>query len=121
MERQKQSNVKYIKHYYPLIEKRISIDNIKQWFLANDIPEPMKSSCLICPFHSKKYWQVFKKNFPKEFEKACLFDDKIRNYPGLKSRAYIYKELKPLRDIDFTQQPSLFPELIEECYGLCGL
>lgn len=121
MERQKDSDVNYIEHYYPLIENRIRIDAIKEWFKINDIPEPMKSSCLVCPFHSKQYWQVFKKNFPLEFEKACEFDDKIRNYPKLKSKAYIYKDLKPLREIDFTQQPSLFPELIEECYGLCGL
>lgn len=121
MERQKTSDVQYIEHYYPLIEKRIKIDQIREWFRLNDVPEPMKSSCLICPFHSKQYWQLFKKNFPNEFEKACQFDEKIRNYPKLKSKAYLYKDLKPLRDIDFSQQPSLFPELIEECYGLCGL
>lgn len=121
MERQKTSDVQYIEHYYPLIEQRIKIDQIREWFRLNDVPEPMKSSCLICPFHSKQYWQLFKKNFPNEFEKACQFDEKIRNYPKLNSKAYLYKDLKPLRDIDFSQQPSLFPELIEECYGLCGL
>lgn len=121
MERQKDSDVNYIEHYYPLVENRIRIDAIKEWFRVNDIPEPMKSSCLVCPFHSKQYWQVFKKNFPLEFEKACEFDDMIRNYPKLRSKAYLYKDLKPLREIDFTQQPSLFPELIEECNGLCGL
>jgi len=121
IERQKTSDVQYIEHYYPLIEKRIKIDQIREWFRLNDVPEPMKSSCLICPFHSQQYWQIFKKNFPNEFEKACQFDEKIRNYPKLKSKAYLYKDLKPLRDIDFSQQPSLFPELIEECYGLCGL
>ena len=121
MERQKESPVKYIEHYYPMVEGRVTIDQIKEWFKVNGIAEPMKSSCLICPFHSKQYWQVFKKNFPFEFEEACKFDDAIRNYPKLKSKAYLSKELKPLRDIDFSQQPSLFPELIEECYGLCGL
>lgn len=121
IERIKQSDVKYIEHYYPLCENRIKIDGIREWFRLNDVPEPIKSSCLICPFHSKQYWQLFKKNFPLEFEKACQFDDKIRNYPKLKSKSYLYKDSKPLRNIDFSQEPSLFPELIEECYGLCGL
>lgn len=121
IERIKDSNIKYIENYYPLIEERINIAQIRSWFEITGTPEPMKSACLICPFHSKKYWQVFKKNFPIEFEKACYFDDAIRNYPNLKNQAFLSSELKPLREIDFTQQPSLFPELIEECYGLCGL
>lgn len=121
IERMKNSNVKYIEHYYLLIENRISIDQIINFFHKNSIREPGKSACLICPFHSDSYWRVFKKQFPEEFEEACKFDDAIRNYPNLKRSAFLSKHLKPLRDVDFTQTPSLFPELIEECNGLCGL
>jgi hypothetical protein len=120
-ERMKIPNVKYIEHFYPLIENRISIDNIKKWFEVNKIPEPMKSSCLICPFHSFQYWQNLKKIFPVEFKIACDFDDKIRQLPTMKSKTYLYRKCIPLRDADFSMQPSLFPELIEECEGLCGL
>jgi len=121
IERIKTSNVKYIENYYPLIENRITIDEIINWFKVNNIREAGKSACLICPFHSDKYWTVFKKQYPKEFEKACKFDDAIRNYPNLQNKTYLSKHLKPLRDIDFSQNPSLFPELVEECEGLCGL
>ena len=121
IERIKDSSVKYIENYYPLIEKQIRIDQIINWFKVNELREPGKSACLICPFHSPNYWRVFKKQFPSEFEKACQFDDKIRNYPKLKNKAYLSDRRKPLREIDFTQHPSLFPELIEECNGLCGL
>lgn len=121
IERIKTSNVKYIQNYYPLIENRINIAEILNWYKANNYLEPMKSACLICPFHSDNYWRMFKKQYPNEFIKACDFDDAIRKYPNLKSDAYLSKHLKPLREIDFTQQPSLFPELIEECEGLCGL
>ena len=48
------------------------IDSIKNWFSSTGTPEPMKSACLICPFHSRTYWQLFKKNFPVEFEKAGI-------------------------------------------------
>jgi hypothetical protein len=121
IERIKDSNVKYIENYYPLIEKQIRIDRIIHWFSENNMREPGKSACLICPFHSDNYWKMFKKQFPDEFEKACQFDDAIRNYPNLKRQTYLSKHLKPLRKIDFSMQPSLFPELIEECNGLCGL
>jgi hypothetical protein len=121
IERMSNSNVKYIEHYYPLIKNRISIDTIKNWYSQNNLPEPGKSACLICPFHSNNYWTLFKKQFPIEFQRACDFDDKIRNYPKLKHSAYLSSQRIPLRDIDFTQKASLFPELIEECQGLCGL
>jgi hypothetical protein len=121
IERMKDSNVKYIKHYYPLIENRISLDSIIKWYKDNNINEPMKSACLICPFHSDTYWRRFKKVFPYEFEKACKFDDLIRVYPKLKSKTYLSNHRKPLRDINFKYSNSLFPDLIEECEGLCGL
>jgi len=121
MERQKESNVKYIEHYYPLIEHRIRIDEIVNYFDKSGLKIPGKSACLICPFHSDAYWKRFKKAFPIEFEDACKFDDKIRDYPKLREQTYLSKHRKPLRDIDFSYQDSLFPELIEECEGLCGL
>jgi hypothetical protein len=121
IERVKQSNVNYIEHYYPLIENRISLHQIISWYKKEGIKEPGKSACLICPFHSDSYWKTFKKQFPDEFETACKFDDSIRKYPKIERNVYLSKHLKPLRDINFDQQNSLFPELIEECHGLCGL
>lgn len=122
MERMKTSNVKYIQNYYPLIENRIAIDNIIEWFQRKNIPTPPKSSCLICPFHSYKYWSLRKNIDDDEFEMVCDFDDRIRNYPKLKNKAYIYRMRKPLRGNNFIlQQARLFPELIEECEGYCGL
>lgn len=121
IERIKESNVNYITNYFPLIENRITIDGIIEYFRINNLPEPSKSACLICPFHSDNYWKMFKKQFPQEFETACRFDEKIRIYPNLKEKAYLSKHLKPLAEIDFSLSNSLFPELIEECNGLCGL
>ena len=121
MERMKKSPVKYIEHYYPLVLNRITIDQIVNWFKINHLREHGKSACLICPFHSDQYWRRFKKEFPSEFEEVCKFDDTIRNYPNLKRKAYLSRHLKPLRDIDFSYEPSLSPDLIEDCEGLCGL
>lgn len=121
IERIKNSPVKYIEHYYPLIEKRIGIDSIVNWFKINNLPEPGKSACLICPFHSWEYWAMLKRFQPKEFQEACDFDDKIRVYPNLERETYLSNRLMPLRDVDFTSPPSLYPNLIEECHGMCGL
>ena len=121
IERMKPAPQKYQEHYYPLVENRVSLDAIVNWFKVNDLPEPGKSACLICPFHSHGYWQRLKKEFPDEFNKACEFDDKIRQLPNMRGKTYLSRKLRPLREVNFDYEPSLFPELIEECYGLCGL
>jgi len=121
IERMKESTVKYIENYYPLVESRTRIDAIVQWYKDTGFKEPMKSACLICPFHSDQYWRRFKKVFPEEFEEACKFDDKIRDYPKLNNKCYLSGHCRPLRDIKFEYEQSLFPEMIEECEGLCGL
>ena len=121
IQRVKNSFVGYIDNYYPLIEQRITISEIIAWFSKHGYEEPGKSSCIVCPFHSNNYWKRFKKEYPEEFETACKFDEAIRDHPKLKSQCYLHRTLKPLREIDFRFEPSLFPELIEECDGLCGL
>lgn len=124
IERISESPVKYIEHYFPLVESRICIDEIVNYFEVNKLPEPGKSACLICPFHSYEYWSQLRRFQQKEFQKACEFDDAIRHYPKFKKIAYlahIGNKPKPLRDIDFSKHPTLFPELIEECHGMCGL
>jgi len=121
IERMTKSPIQYITNKYPLIEKRISLSDIKKYFSQSAFEEPGKSACYFCPFHSHLYWKLLKKQFPLEFKKACDFDNKIRNYPNLTSRAFLHSSLKPLDKINFDFHPSLFPELIEECVGLCGL
>lgn len=121
MERMSKSRIQYITHYFPLVEKKITLAQILNWFETNDFPMPGKSSCIMCPFHSDSYWKILKKNYPDDFEKACVFDEKVRNFPTTHSKAYLHRSLKPLRKIDFSMPNSLFPELLEECHGLCGL
>ena len=121
MERMKISDVKYITHFYPLVDNRITISEILEYFNNSDFQEPGKSSCVFCPYRSSSHWKIMKKNFPDDFEKACIMDDAIRNYPGLRSKAFLHRSLQPLRNINFSFENSLFPEMLEECSGLCGL
>lgn len=121
MERQKDSDVQYISHYYPLVENKISLDSIKKEYQTIGVPEPGKSACIVCPFHSDFYWSRLKVVEPDSFELACSFDESIRNFPGRSGKCYLHRSSRPLRSLDFTGKNTLFPELIEECEGLCGL
>lgn len=121
MERIKLSSVSYIENYYPLVHYRIKIDEILNYFSSHSTLKFSKSSCSVCPYHSDSFWQRFKLQFPNEFDDVCRFDDTIRHVPNYNFESYLHRSLLPLRDIDFSFKPSLFPELIEDCSGMCGL
>ncbi len=122
IQRIKQSNVKWITHSFSLIDDRVTISQIFKWYEDNQMVSPKQSSCVICPFHSHNYWKALNNNAPKEFAKAIDFDEKIRDHPRLNNKLYLYKKPIPLKDIDFSiNENYLFPELLDECEGLCGL
>ena len=121
MERMKKSDVKYVSNYYPYVETKRTLYQIKETYKKIGVPEPGKSSCVICPFHSFDYWSKLKIVEPDSFESACVFDEKIRNLRPNKPPLYLNRSCMPLRSIDFHFKNSLFPEMIEECEGLCGL
>jgi len=121
IERQKEAKVNYVRNCYPLIEKKTTISQIVEWFKTVNFREPAKSACYFCPFHSLKYWSELKAKHPADFKKACHFDEQIRIHPRFNGRMFLSNKLKPLKDIDFQQEELLFPELISECNGICGI
>lgn len=121
LQRQKFSSVKYMTHYYPLVEQKIRIDNILAFFQREGLPIPGKSACLMCPFHSDIYWKRLKANSLSEFHRVCEFDQATRNLKGFNQETFLHRSLKPLAEIDFTFDDMLFPEMIDECMGACGI
>ncbi len=120
VERMKESRLKWITHAWPLIEKKMRRGDCLAYLKAHGIPAPEKSACIGCPFHGDSYWRSLKKNSPEEFESACNFDDIMRTRKAsVKSPVFLHPSLKPLRDIDFTDnQGDMFAN---ECEGHCGL
>jgi hypothetical protein len=121
MQRMKISDIQYIENYYPLVEEKIKITDIKNWYPNNNFTEPGKSSCFFCPFHSDKYWFLLKKHHLIDFEKACNVDKIIRNHPKMNGKLYLHKSLKPLSSINFSHVSNLFSEMENECEGMCGI
>lgn len=121
IERMKTSDVAYISHYFPLIEKRINLFQIQKFYSDSNYPEPGKSSCIICPFHSRTYWRRLKIVEPDSFKSAIQLDEKIRHYKKNKEQFFLHRDRLPLKTSMLSEQLSLFPEMIEECTGLCGL
>jgi len=125
--RMKVSNEKGCENFYPLVEnfvnRQMSIDYVKEQGLL----PPQRSACVFCPFHSNTYWQWLKDFHPGEFSRACEVDEKVRELSiqdrSLKSKLFIHNSMKPLSEVNFTDknQLDMWPELIDECDGLCGI
>lgn len=105
---------------YPLIEKGYRREDTIKYVKKFGLKEPPRSACYFCPFHSPSYWKHLNDKYPNEFQKAVEFDEKIRNYKGLKQKTYLHRSLKPLKDIDFNYQTN-FLDMIDECDGYCGI
>ncbi|WP_396958536.1 hypothetical protein [Nitrosomonas sp.] len=123
--RMKPSRERWIDNVYPLIDLRMSRTDCLSWMDRHGYPLPPKSSCIGCPFHSSSYWADLKKNHPEEFYDAAKVDSLLRAYghrTGMKNLEYMHPSLRPLSEIEFTNEQQLEIDLFGiECEGMCGV
>ena len=123
--RMKPSRLKYIENRWPLIEQFLTRNDCLAWMRDQGYPEPPRSSCVFCPYHSDNEWRRLQDNEPAEFAKAVKFDAAYRKamagVTGFRGTAYLHRSRIPLGEIDFdkpSDQPSLFGN---DCEGVCGV
>jgi hypothetical protein len=117
-ERMKPSDVKYVNHRWPLIEKRMSRNACIAWLARHDLEVPVKSSCVFCPFHNRRAWYDMKSENGADWQKAVEVDEAIR-----KSRPpfdlFVHPDRIPLADIRSPQDDGQLELWSEECSGTC--
>lgn len=122
-QRMKPARDEWITNKFPLVDARITRDECRRIIAEHGIVQPPRSACYFCPFHSLKYWKWLRDFHPVEFEKACVFDERIRN--GLKAvrgTAYLSAKRKPLREINLDGNGQReIDGFINECEGHCGI
>jgi len=129
IQRMKHSQKKYIQHRWPLIEKRYTREHCKQWMKKHGYPEPPRSACYYCPFHSDSEWRRLRDDQPEFFSKAIAFDKDLRKVhkehnPTLKMEVYLHNSCKPLDEIDFDSDEDkgqMTFDFQSECEGMCGI
>lgn len=117
-ERMKPSNVKYITHRWPLIEKRMSRNDCIAWLQRHDLEVPVKSACVFCPFHNRSAWYEMKRENGADWRKAVEVDETIRKVrPPFD--LFVHSDRIPLVDIRSPQDNGQMEMFSEECSGFC--
>lgn len=122
--RMKPSREEWIRHRWPLIELGMTRNDCRAWMAEHGFPEPPRSACIYCPFHSSREWRNLSKD---EFQEAVKFEREAQRLaeldPGNIGKPFLHKSLVPLDEVDFRSledkgQLNLF---INECEGMCGV
>jgi hypothetical protein len=79
IQRAKDSDVRYISHRFPLLERRFRRIDCVSWLKNNHLPIPKKSSCTFCPYHNLRAWQALKREGGPDWEAALVVDSAIRD------------------------------------------
>jgi hypothetical protein len=123
--RAKPSRESWIKHSFPLIDLGMTRADCIAWMAAKGYPEPPRSACRFCPFHSDAEWARLKIEEPEDFARAADFEKKLQTAAKgvLDGVPYLHSSLKPLAEVTLAdlpekQQVDMFNN---ECEGLCGV
>ena len=68
--RMRESDVKYIKNKYPLVDLKLSREQLIEIIKSKGYEVPVKSGCYFCMFQKPKAWLNLKQTHPRLWEKA---------------------------------------------------
>jgi hypothetical protein len=125
--RMKPSRHPWSQHIWPLVDAGIRRSDCLEWIKKHGYPEPPRSACVYCPYHSDAEWRRLKTQEPEEFAEAVRVDKEHREakaHTGMRGVPYLHASRKPLDEVDFSnaedngQLNLLFGN---ECSGMCGV
>lgn len=122
-QRMKPSWHRWITNTWPLIDLGMNRTDCYQVLEKAGLPEPQKSACVYCPYHSDAYWAWMKDAHPDQFQRAVDFDEAIRNMSmrGRIQPAFVHRSCVPLRDAEFKVTDPAQTDMWAECEGMCGV
>jgi len=121
-QRVRTSDVAYIRHVYPLIERRMTRTDCLAWIGQHGYPRPPRSHCIGCPFRTDREWRALD---GEQWADAVDFDTRIRSVRSRTERreVFLHRSGQPLITVDLrSQQDRGQLEMFdEECEGVCGV
>ena len=100
----KTSDVKYQVLHYPLVYDKINREDCIKIIEDAGYKIPIKSGCFMCPFNSKKMWQLLKTKHPDLFVKALALEKRaLYTKDGIRKR-----KMEPLVKLKGKESKDLF-------------
>ncbi len=99
--RAKDSDVKYIKHVWPLLELNMTRQDCVDYLERHGLENPGKSACVFCPYHNKRAWQEMKRENGDDWRKAVEVDEAIRKVRPPYD-LFVHSARIPLVDVDLS-------------------
>jgi hypothetical protein len=129
VQRMKVSKEAWVQHRWPLVERHMTRYQCKEWMANNKYPEPPRSACVYCPFHSDREWRHLRDDLPHEFARAIQFEKDLQSVKlktcNMRSIPYLHPSRIPLEKIEFRDkhegQLTLWNTMQNECEGMCGV
>lgn len=109
---------------WPLVEQRMSRRDCLAWLKRHDYPEPPKSSCIGCPFHSDATWRHMRDTDDAAWADAVEVDRMIRTgLRGVRGEVYLHRQVVPLgmADLSTAADHGQLDLWGNECEGMCGV
>lgn len=124
--RMKPSNDARIEHRFPLIDDvPMSRTDCLHWMRGKGYPEPPRSACIYCPYHSDEEWLRIKTETPLDFKFAVEFEKKLQHtfsqLERIDSVPYLHDSRKPLSEVVFDRKKSSGFIRQAPCEGMCGV
>ena len=126
VQRVKDPQFPWIRHEYPLIDRRLTRQDCLDWCASHGYSLPPRSACIGCPFKNADEWRNLSE-MPEEWADAVEFDEALRSLPHLVARyrgtPFLHSSRVELRNADMrtNDEKGILSLFDQECEGMCGL
>jgi hypothetical protein len=119
-QRMKPSGLKWIENRWPLIEQRLTRNDLKAWF-AERYPgrRLAKSACVFCPYKRDRDWAEMRDTDPESFAAAVAADEAMRHTPDGREQ-FVSSSMVPLPMVKTAEDLGQVT-FDAECEGMCGV
>jgi hypothetical protein len=131
IQRMKPSQERWVTNTWPLVDLGLRRSDCLKIVSNAGLPEPKRSACYYCPFHSDEYWKELKTHHPDVFQQAVDFEQRLSEAVALEQASsdkplqgslYLHRSCKPLDEVEFkATDPDQVDMFGNECEGMCGV
>jgi hypothetical protein len=122
--RAKESRIPYIKDIHPLLDANMTREDCYKWMRSHGYPDPPRSACYFCPYHSDAEWIRLRDQEPNEFAKAVDYERQLQagfdRQQTLLGRPFLHNARIPLDQVVFDPNKGKH-NFGNECEGMCGV